>query len=50
MFLIARGLLKVEVSEIYFGKDIESESNNIKGWSNFGNLLFTPPVDHEKER
>lgn len=38
-FLIARGLLEEDVDEIYFSKKIKSDEDNIKDWSNFGNLL-----------
>ena len=40
-FLISRGLLGIDVREIYADKNIHSETDNIKGWSNFGHLLFT---------
>jgi ADP-ribosylglycohydrolase len=40
-FLIARGLLGMDVREIYSKGNIQSETDAIKGWSNFGNLLFT---------
>lgn len=40
-FLIARGLLGIDVRKLYADKHIQSESDSIKGWSNFGHLLFT---------
>ncbi len=40
-FLIARGLLGVDIRKIYFDNNIKSEADSIKGWSNFGHLLFT---------
>lgn len=40
-FLIARGLLGIDVLKLYAEKNIQSESDSKKGWSNFGNLLFT---------
>ncbi|GAB2825018.1 ADP-ribosylglycohydrolase family protein [Ferruginibacter profundus] len=40
-FLIARGLLGIDVRELYADKHIESENDSLKGWSTFGHLLFT---------
>lgn len=40
-FLIARGLLGIDVNQIYSNRNIKSETDTIKGWSNFGNMLFT---------
>lgn len=40
-FLIARGLLGIDVSNIYASRNIKSESDALMGWSNFGNMLFT---------
>lgn len=40
-FLIARGLLGIDVRKLYSDKHIQSEGDSIKGWSNFGHLLFT---------
>ena len=40
-FLIARGLLGIDVLKLYAEKNIQSESDSKKGWSNFGNLLLT---------
>lgn len=40
-FLIARGLLRFDVGKIYADIHITSETDSIKGWSNFGHLLFT---------
>jgi len=40
-FLIARGLLGVDVRKIYFDKNIKTETDGIIGWGIFGNLLFT---------
>lgn len=40
-FLIARGLLGIDVRKLYADKHIQSEGDSIKGWSNFGHLLFT---------
>jgi hypothetical protein len=42
-FLIVRGLLDIDVRNNYFGNHITSEIDSIKGWSNFGNLLFNKP-------
>lgn len=39
-FLIARGLLGIDVNSTYASKYIKTEEDSIKGWSNFGNLLF----------
>ena len=43
-FLIARGLLGIDVNQIYSNQNIKSETDPIKGWSNFGNMLFTNQV------
>jgi len=40
-FLIARGLLGIDINDIYSNRNIKSESDAITGWSNFGNMLFT---------
>ena len=40
-FLIAEGLLRVDVREIYVQRNINSETDMIKGWSDFGSLLFS---------
>ena len=40
-FLIARGLLGIDVRKLYADKHIQSEGDRIKGWNNFGHLLFT---------
>lgn len=40
VFLIARGLLGIDINQIYCNRNIKSETDAIKGWSNFGNLLF----------
>ena len=40
-FLIARGLLGIDVNQIYTNHNVNSESDVINGWSNFGNMLFT---------
>lgn len=36
-FLIARGLLGIDVRNIYSSRNIKSETDALKGWSNFGN-------------
>ncbi len=50
--LIARGLLGIDVSKIYAVENIISENDAIKGWSNFGNMLFAnqgiDPTDNIK--
>jgi len=49
-FLIARGLLGIDVSNIYSRRNIKSETDAVKGWSNFGNMLFTNQgVDYSEE-
>jgi ADP-ribosylglycohydrolase len=49
-FLIARGVLGIDVSNIYSSQNIKNESDAVKGWSNFGNMLFTKKgVDYSKE-
>ena len=40
-FLIERGLLGIDVREMYNEKGIKSEEDSIKEWSSLGNLLFT---------
>ena len=40
-FLIARGLLGLEVRSIYSSRNIQSETDVVKSWSNFGNMFFT---------
>lgn len=49
-FLIARGLLGIDVREIYANQHIPSRTDSmtgLKGWSNLGSLLFTSPgVDY----
>lgn len=49
-FLIARGLLGIDVGNIYSNRNIKTESDVLKGWSNFGNMLFTNQgIDYFKE-
>ncbi len=46
-FLIAEGLLRIGVQDIYFENNIKSEADFIKRWSNLGSLLTEPKkVDH----
>jgi hypothetical protein len=40
-FLIAWGLLNVDVREIFFKKNINNENETIKSWSNFGGLFIS---------
>ncbi len=40
-FLIARGLLGIDINQIYSNRNIKAEADVSKGWSNFGNMLFT---------
>lgn len=40
-FLIASGLLGIDVRKIYAGNLIKSEADSLIAWNNFGNLLFT---------
>jgi ADP-ribosylglycohydrolase len=49
-FLIAEGLLRVDVREIYVHNNIKSETDLIKGWSNFGSLLFSNQNAPDDER
>lgn len=50
LFLIARGLLEIDVRDIYLRKNIKSETDTIKSWSSFGSMLFTiQNVDYFKE-
>jgi len=49
-FLIARGLLGIDVGDMYADKNIKSGVDSIKSWSLFGNLLFTSQgLDLSKE-
>jgi ADP-ribosylglycohydrolase len=43
-FLIAQGLLGIDVREIYFDQNIKTDTDSVKAWSNFGKLLFSEPV------
>jgi len=49
-FLIAGGLLKVDVREIYVRNSMKSETDLVKGWSNFGSLLFQNQSVSDTER
>jgi len=49
-FLIAGGLLRVDVREIYVQNNIKSETDFIKGWSDFGSLLFPNQNVSDAER
>jgi ADP-ribosylglycohydrolase len=40
-FLIARGLLGIDVREIYAKRNLHSDKDVVGGWSNFGNMLFS---------
>lgn len=40
-FLIARGLLGLDVNQIYSNRNIKSETDAVRGWSDFGNMLCT---------
>lgn len=40
-FLIAGGLLGIDVNSIYSSRNIKTETDAVKGWRNFGNMLFT---------
>jgi ADP-ribosylglycohydrolase len=49
-FLIARGLLGIDVRNIYSRRNIKSGNDAVKGWSDFGNMLFTNQgVDYTEE-
>jgi len=49
-FLIARGLLGIDVRNLFAARNINSDADTIKGWSNFGNLLFSSQgVDYTYE-
>lgn len=39
-FLIAQGLLEVDVRKIYADRNIRSAADSLKTWSNFGRLFF----------
>jgi len=49
-FLIAGGLLRVDVKEIYVQNNIKSETDLIKRWSNFGSLLIPNQIVSDAER
>jgi len=40
LFLITEGLLGIDTRGIYFQNNIKSDVDMVKGWSNFGTLLF----------
>lgn len=40
-FLIAQGLLEIDVRKIYADRNIKSADDSLKNWSNFGRLLFS---------
>jgi ADP-ribosyl-[dinitrogen reductase] hydrolase len=40
LFLITEGLLGIDTRELYIQNNIKSETDIVKGWSNFGTLLF----------
>lgn len=49
-FLIARGLLGIDLRNIYSSRNIKTETNVVNGWNNFGNMLFTNQVvDYSEE-
>jgi ADP-ribosyl-[dinitrogen reductase] hydrolase len=49
-FLMARGLLGIDVNNIYSSRNIQSETDALNGWSNFGNMLFTNKgVDYSEQ-
>ncbi|MRR23795.1 ADP-ribosylglycohydrolase family protein [bacterium] len=40
-FIIGRGLLSYDVSNIYLSRNIKSDEDHLKGWGDFGNLLYS---------
>jgi ADP-ribosyl-[dinitrogen reductase] hydrolase len=49
-FLIARGLLGIDVANIISTRNIKIKSDVLRDWSNFGNILFTDQgVDYSTE-
>jgi ADP-ribosylglycohydrolase len=40
-FLIARGLLGIDVRELYFTRNMKADPDYITGWSNFGQMLYS---------
>ena len=49
-FLIARGLLGIDVGNFYSSRNIKTDNDALRGWSNFGNMLFTNQgIDHSNE-
>ncbi len=49
LFLIARALLDIDVSKIYAEKNIKSENDAIKNWSNYGRMVFTNQGIHQTD-
>jgi len=44
-FLIADGLLRIDVRDIYADTNMTSEADMMKGWSKFGSMSFFPPSE-----
>jgi ADP-ribosylglycohydrolase len=40
-FLIARGLLGIDVNNLYANRNLHTEDDVVKRWSNLGNMLFS---------
>lgn len=40
-FIIGRGLLGYDVANIYIGRNLKSDEDHLKGWGDFGNLLYS---------
>lgn len=40
-FIIGRGLLGYDVANIYLSRNMKSDEDHLKGWGDFGNLLYS---------
>jgi len=40
-FIIGRGLLGYDVANIYIARNLQSDEDHLKGWGDFGNLLYS---------
>jgi hypothetical protein len=50
LFLIARGLLDVEIKSIFTEKNIKPETDPLKDWSNYGSLNLSKAPSNKKAR
>ena len=40
-FIIGRGLSGCDVANIYIARNLKSDEDHLKGWGDFGNLLYS---------